>query len=217
LASCVPHPMVTRNDGPSGILSSSPDPAQIRVGVTNRTEIMQAFDSINTGLESPRVFFGRWAHSGMGVSGGRLWGERNLLVKFNDAGVVEKINVCGNDGFLKLASSYLDASELSRALAVPLEDSMKLEEFTTTGEHWNSAKIRITQSEVTIRDIAISKDHIRRILSLSLPEEEYSHPNSFFLLVASKNKRAPDIQVLLSAKTAAVMIAVLTQGKQSKH
>jgi hypothetical protein len=101
LASCVgATPMPKRTRTPQGIEQKTIDLAFIQPGHTTRTEVAEKLKPIDTGYISDRYFLGRWSSSSsggwiflIGMGGGvgnaeRFWKSGNLLVEFDDQGVV---------------------------------------------------------------------------------------------------------------------------------
>jgi hypothetical protein len=101
LASCVgATPMPKRTRTPQGVEQKTIDLAFIQPGHTTRTEVAEKLKPIDTGYLSDRYFLGRWSSSSsggwiflIGMGGGvgnaeRFWKSGNLLVEFDDQGVV---------------------------------------------------------------------------------------------------------------------------------
>ncbi len=90
MACMVPHPMTKRTEGTGKAeLASQPDISQIHAGLKSRAEVLERFGSVKAWV-SGRLFLGRWTLSYMGISGDRLWVARNLLIQFDDAGIVQR-------------------------------------------------------------------------------------------------------------------------------
>ncbi len=98
----IPYVAPLRVNAPGGAsLQHDPDVSRIHVGITTRQEIRTILGRVSV-WEGDRTFVGRWARSGMGDTlGGRYWGARNVLVAFDDAGKVERYQVCDDGGLLK--------------------------------------------------------------------------------------------------------------------
>ena len=70
----------------------------LHVGQTNREEVRDKLKVFDTGVQSERFFLGRWtsstwawfAGSQGGAMGGRHWSTTNLLIEFDEKGVVKK-------------------------------------------------------------------------------------------------------------------------------
>jgi len=120
LTGCVPTPMPKRARGAAGTdLPGVPDTSQIHLGFTTRAEILEKFSSINTGVPGQRLFVGRWAFSHGGGNGIRDWTLQDLIVRFNDQGIVEKYAVSSDADLLNLLPTYLDSKEVEADLAHP--------------------------------------------------------------------------------------------------
>lgn len=93
--------MKTRAVGTTGIEKNRMDFQFIQAGKTTRDEVVTKLTWIDTGLEHQRLFWGRWYRSSsewVDIAGplildsiaSRRWGDRNLLVEFNERGTVER-------------------------------------------------------------------------------------------------------------------------------
>lgn len=119
-ASCVvaPIPMRKRTIGPTGIEAKTVDLSFIQVGATSREEVFETLGWIDTGLQNERVFLGRWTGSshgwvwavGGGLSGAagaeRVWGEKNLLLEFDQDSIVKEFRVVKDKSLLKELSAW---------------------------------------------------------------------------------------------------------------
>lgn len=90
------------------------DPSIVQPGATTRQEVLVKFSMINTGYDDPHLFWGRWARSqwgywwivvapspngGGGAGAGdakRIWHVHNLLITFDDKGVVTGTQLLGD-------------------------------------------------------------------------------------------------------------------------
>jgi hypothetical protein len=101
LSGCIgvtPMPKTTRT--PQGIEQKTIDLDFVHAGQTTRAEVVEKLKAIDTGYRSDRFFLGRWSSSSMGgwaflvgMGGGvgnasRLWKSGNLLIQFDENGVV---------------------------------------------------------------------------------------------------------------------------------
>ncbi len=119
-ASCLvaPIPMRKRTIGPTGIKAKTVDLSFIQVGATSREEVFEKLGWIDTGLQNERVFLGRWTGSshgwvwavGGGLSGAggaeRVWGEKNLLLEFDQDSIVKEFRVVKDKSLLKELSAW---------------------------------------------------------------------------------------------------------------
>lgn len=96
-SSCVvpPLPLTHRTEAPNG--AKLPDLGFIQPGVTTRDQVEQNFKSLDTGA-TPGMFWGRFNHSVMSDPGGsRYWGRENLLITYDDHGLVKTSRRVGDD------------------------------------------------------------------------------------------------------------------------
>jgi hypothetical protein len=96
-----PVPVSSRTKAPSGE-ERKVDLQFIHAGTTTHDEVTKNLAWIDTGCNQPRLFWGRWYGSsmwimGMGANGGggagRLWGDHNLLVEFDEKGIVQRSEI----------------------------------------------------------------------------------------------------------------------------
>jgi hypothetical protein len=135
-----------RSRGPGGNII---EPKQvelgfIQAGTTKRQEVLDKLSPIDTGYSSPRLFWGRWANSKWGYwwilvapsgpSGGgggagagnakRLWHLQNLVVSFDENGVVRSNKEFEDDKSLwrELHGRLPDLAplDLTQLLSIPL-------------------------------------------------------------------------------------------------
>ena len=125
----------------------------LKVGTTNRSEVLDKLNVINTGYSDPRLFWGRWFVSKWGywmIGAGtgdadRIWHANNLVVLFDEKGVVtDKKVVANNKELWKEITSNLQAApklDLTNPLSISLfpggsetltlhADSMEISGFT---------------------------------------------------------------------------------------
>ena len=105
-------PASTRGPAGSQIQKKELDMAFLEAPSVHREDITTKLASIDTGYKDPHLFWGRWADSKWGywwfVAGGnsgagdakRIWHVKNLLVAFDDNGVMQKREVIDNDHVL---------------------------------------------------------------------------------------------------------------------
>ena len=92
-----------KTNGPTGttIQKNDIDLAFLQPGTTRREEAVNKLNRIDTGYESPQMFWERWSESkwghwviiavpgSTGGDAGRNWHLHNLLVSFGDNGVMQ--------------------------------------------------------------------------------------------------------------------------------
>ena len=98
-------PLPQRTRTASGTEMKKVDMSFLQPGLTTREEVREKLKVIDTGFESDRYFIGRWSSStwggwiilvgspccGSGATGGRVWKTGNLLVEFDEQGVVGRV------------------------------------------------------------------------------------------------------------------------------
>ena len=131
-----------RSHGPEGadIQKQELDLSFLQVGITRRDDVLSRLHSVDSGYSNPHLFWGRWSDSkwgywvvvvGMGGGGaagaGRNWHVHNLLVTFDEKGVMQEQKLIDNDRVLwrELHTRLADAPrlDLSQPMAIPLEGS----------------------------------------------------------------------------------------------
>ncbi len=102
--------------------------AFIKVRETTRGEVADKLSWIDTGVKSDRFFLGRWASSGWaeGDPWHRFWSAHNLLVDFDESGIVQKVSYVQDKDLVEtlFALAAQDSSvalNLSTPIAVPVE------------------------------------------------------------------------------------------------
>jgi hypothetical protein len=102
LAGCIgATPLPKRTRTAVGTEVKNIDLTFIRPGQTTRVEVQEKLKLIDAGYHGERFFLGRWSSSSWGtwvvltgytnafVGGGRVWKSGNLLVEFDDSGLVK--------------------------------------------------------------------------------------------------------------------------------
>jgi len=96
-------PLPKRTRTAQGTVVKNVDVSFIHPGQTTRAEVREKLKVIDTGYQGDRFFLGRWSSSTWGGwiilagmcceavgGGGRVWKSGNLLVEFDDAGLVKR-------------------------------------------------------------------------------------------------------------------------------
>jgi hypothetical protein len=132
-----------RATGPAGttIQKKEIDLGFLQVGATHREEVANKLADIDTSYSNPRLFWGRWGESrwgywwvvgypcdncGVGGDAKRIWHVQNVLVAFDEKGVVTSREPIGDDSLLwrALHSRMVEAPppplDLSQPVRVPL-------------------------------------------------------------------------------------------------
>lgn len=106
----------------------------IQAGTTTREEIIRKLGAMDTGVQDPRLFLGRWASSDWGVlwmiagnnlgDGGwnRSWDRHNVLISFDGKGVVVLSHEFPDGDLVKQLSAWV-----AQGRAQPLDLSTPVE------------------------------------------------------------------------------------------
>ena len=167
LSGCIgATPLPKRTRTPEGTEVKSVDLSFIHPGQTTRVEVMEKLKLVDTGYQGDRFFLGRWSSSnwgawaflvGMGNAVGkaeRSWKSGNLLVEFDDAGIVKRYEAF-TDGHA-LQQLVPVAADCPLRLATPLQLEVK---------YWRnarpvSAKIVLSESTFEFEELgAVKKPH----------------------------------------------------------
>ena len=127
-----------RSHGPAGanIEHRELDMSFLQPGTTSRTEVLNKLAVIDTGPSTPRLFWGRWSESKWGYwwfvaangqaigDARRIWHLKNLLLTFDENGVVQERQVFENDRALWSALgeklSHASPMDLSQPVVLPV-------------------------------------------------------------------------------------------------
>jgi len=130
-----------RSMGPAGakIEPKEIDLSFLQVGTTGREEVTHQLAAIDTAYSNPRLFWGRWSESRWGYwwvvgwpcngcmagDANRKWHVRNLLVTFDENGVVTSKTMVGDDRIWpELHSELVRANPPSLDLSQPIRVSL---------------------------------------------------------------------------------------------
>ncbi len=118
LIACVgATPMIKRERGPNGdeLPKNSLDLSFVQPGITTRDEVLAKLSTIDSGYSDPLLFWGRWASSNWGYGwmvvapspngggaagagdGKRVWHVHNVLITFDENGMVKNKDVLNDD------------------------------------------------------------------------------------------------------------------------
>ena len=108
----------------------------IRADLTGRDEILKNLYCVDVGAPDDAVFWGRWSESswyklsGDGASSRRLWNLRNLLIEFDEYGVVVRHRVVSDKELLKEVAPLLGrrtlVSDFSKPVEIPVSHRRQL-------------------------------------------------------------------------------------------
>lgn len=133
----IPIHTATKTRVPSGLeTKSTVDPSFIRVGQTSRAEVLEKLGWTDTRVKDDRFFIGRWSESTWGVLWGgvvpygaagdwtRKWNAHNLLIEFDEKGVVQQTTYFSDKDILTTLSSLVakyptHTLDLSAPIEVP--------------------------------------------------------------------------------------------------
>lgn len=132
LSGCLgsPVPLPRRDRGASGA-EHKLDLTFLKPGTTSRAEVDEKLGWLDVGYRNPRLFWGRWSSSNMGYwvivggyggaggTAGRVWGLHNILVSFDNTGMVRNSQLCDEkaivrtlrDRFLEIETESLDLQQ----------------------------------------------------------------------------------------------------------
>ena len=124
----------SRTNGPTGetLQKNDIDLAFLQAGTTRREEVVNKLNRIDTGYSSPGMFWGRWSESkwghwvivvvpgGAGGNAGRNWHVHNLLVSFDENGVMQSKDLIDSEKELERELNV----QLAKALPLDLSQPM---------------------------------------------------------------------------------------------
>ena len=152
LTGCIgatPLPKRTRTS--TGTEVKNVDLTFIRPGETTRAEVKERLKLIDTGYEGDRFFLGRWSSSTWGAwavlagytgamaNGGRVWKSGNLLVEFDEAGIVKRLEPFDDSRALHTLAPV--AADTPLQLVAPLELPVK---------YWKIAGSQLVDGKVVL-------------------------------------------------------------------
>ena len=161
---------------PEGTEIKDIDLSFLHPGQTTRAEVKEKLKLIDTGYQGDHFFLGRWSSSTWGewyilaggyraaTGGGRVWKSGNLLVEFDDAGVVKRFELFDD----AKAPRYLApvAADTPLQLASPLELPVKY--YLTAGGQFVDAKIVLSKGTFDFEELGERKKKQK----FSLPASE---------------------------------------------
>lgn len=169
----------TRSKGPLGE-EKRIDLTFLQAGVTRREDVVQKLDWLNVGYSHPRLFWGRWLSSSWGWwfvvccaaeggagTGGRLWGPKNLLIEFDEAGIVKWHGLVEDEKLVPELHARL-AQEPPLDLSHPIR--IELEHWHRGHRDYRFAEMRLGTQELAFHEdglhghaFQITPDKVRRI------------------------------------------------------
>ena len=172
-------PMRTRGPAGEALPTKQLDLAFLDAGGTQREEVVRRLSAVDTAYSNPRLFWGRWSDSKWGywwlIAGGnsaagdakRVWHVHNLLVSFDENGVVQKKKLFSEDRslWLELHTRLADAPplDLTQPLEIKALGPGRLQTMTLAKESikFDRQKAKITHFEMSPQAILrISHDWV---------------------------------------------------------
>jgi len=138
-------PLPRRTRTPEGTEVKDLDLTFIHPGQTTRGEVREKLRLIDTGYTGDHFFLGRWSTSswggwavlvgmppgGVGGGGGRVWKTGNLLVEFDDAGIVKRSEPFNDRKTIRMLAPVAENTPL--LLTPPVELEVKYSNTVQTG------------------------------------------------------------------------------------
>lgn len=168
-------PLPKRTRTPEGTEVKNLDLTFIRPGQTTRAEVKEKLELIDAGYQGDRFFLGRWSSSSWGTwavlagyigsyaGGGRVWKSGNLLVEFNDEGIVTRSEPFDDVHAIRELTPVAESTPLQ--LAVPLEMPVK---------YWKNATPQLVAATITLSasSFAFELGDQKKKHKFSLPAKE---------------------------------------------
>lgn len=176
LVACIgATPLHKHTRTPEGTEVKDIDLSFLHPSQTTRAEVKEKLKLIDTGYQGDHFFLGRWSSSTWAAwaiypdprfpsNAGRVWKSGNLLVEFDDAGVVKRFDPFDD----AKAPRYLApvAADTPLQLAPPLELPVKY--YLTAGGQFVDAKIVLSQGVFDFEEL----DERKKKQKFSLPASE---------------------------------------------
>ena len=170
-------PLPKRTRTPQGTEVKNLDLSFLHPGQTTRAEVKEKLKLIDTGYQGDHFFLGRWSSSSWGGwavypglppgglgGGARAWKSGNLLVEFNDAGIVKRFALFDDTKALRQLAPVAAVTHLR--LESPVELPVKF--WETTAAHPVDAKILLSKATFDFEELGeLKKKH-----KFSLPASE---------------------------------------------
>lgn len=170
-------PLPRRTRTPEGTDVKKIDLSFIHPGETTRAELQEKLRLIDTGYQGDRYFLGRWSSStwggwifvaayccGAAGGAGRVWKTGNLLVEFDDQGIVSRVEPFDDRKALRVLAPVAENTPLQ--LDPPLEMSVNYWKNTT---ELVPAKIVLSSEKLDFQELSEQrKKHIFSVPSKDL-------------------------------------------------
>lgn len=163
LTSCiiVPHPMTRRVVGMNGPIKGGIDFKFIVAGTTRADEVREKLKDVDTGFEHERLFWARWCDSHTGITGGvggygaaaggtgRLWGVRNLFVRFDERGIVTSVREFKDGELYAVVTRWVKEADPP---ALDLSSPVSLMVRSHGWQHYNNVTILLSDGELSFTE-----------------------------------------------------------------
>jgi len=176
-------PLPKRMRTPTGTEIKDIDLSFIHLGQTTRAEVKEKLKLIDTGYQGDQFFLGRWSSSNWGGwiilvgmcceavgGGGRVWKSGNLLVEFDEAGVVKRSEPFSDSKVLQHLAPVAAGTPLP--MASPLEMAVKY--WKGSNAQLFDAKLVLSASTFDFEELGDQKKRDK----FSLPAQELSKVES---------------------------------------
>ena len=166
-------PLHKRTRTPEGTVVKDIDLSFLHPGQTTHAEVKDKLKLIDTGYQGDHFFVGRWSSSTSGAwvfvlglpgAAGRVWKSGNLLVEFDDAGVVKRFEPFDDAKALRHLAPV--AADTPLQLEPPLELPVKY--FLLAGAQLVDAKIVLSKGTFDFEELGERK----KKQNFSLPARE---------------------------------------------
>ncbi len=157
-------PLHKRTRTPEGTELQNIDLSFLHPGQTTRAEVKEKLKPIDTGYQGDHFFVGRWSSSTWAAwavypdprfpsAAGRVWKSGNLLVEFDDAGVVKRFEPFDDAKAPRYLASV--AADTPLQLASPLELPVKY--YLLAGGQLVDAKIVLSKGTFDFEELGERK------------------------------------------------------------
>ena len=154
-------PLHKRTRTPQGTEVKNIDLSFLTPGQTTRADVKEKLKLIDTGYQGDHYFLGRWSSSTSGTwmfglpgaFAGRVWKSGNLLVEFDDAGVVKRFEPFDDAKALRHLAPV--AADTPLQLASPLELQVKY--YLLEGVQFVDAKIVLSKGRFDFEELGERK------------------------------------------------------------
>jgi len=168
-------PLHKRTRTPEGTVVKDIDLSFLHPGQTTRAEVKDKLKLIDTGYQGDHFFVGRWSSSTWAAwvakFAGRVWKSGNLLVEFDDAGVVKRFEPFDDAKALRYLAPV--AADTPLRLASPLELPVKY--YLFAGGQIVDAKIVLSKGSFDFEELGERKEKqkfslpVREVLRVETP------------------------------------------------